>query len=121
VDTLKRSLVWVLLVWMTLLTVWMVFLSVGAFDRAPASVAYAESSRRLDVRDPVVGRFETYSQGQRQEIMQPRTMPLWEYVQGGDRAVQDRLDAFEKAFEKDLHTKDTSFHLTHELIDGKEW
>ncbi len=112
---------WLLFVWMTLLTVWMVFLSVGAFDRAPASVAYAESSRRLDVRDPVVVRFETYSGGERQELMPPQTMPLWEYVQGGDSAVQDRLEEFEKAFEKDLHKKDRSFHLTHELIDGKEW
>ncbi len=106
--------------WMAVLTAWTLMLSVGVFDRAPASVAYADSAA-LDVRDLVVVRYETYSDGQLQEVLPPTSMPLWQYVQGGDAAVEDRLERFQRAFEADLHNRDDSFHLTHELIDGKEW
>jgi len=109
-----------MLAWMALLTVWTVMLSVGAFDRPPVSVAYADS-RQIDVRDPVLVRYETYSGGELHEMLPPKSMPLWQYVQGGDDAVEDRLESLERALEADLHNKDTEFHLTHELIDGKEW
>jgi hypothetical protein len=105
---------------MTVLTVWTALLSAGFFEPAPVAVAYADS-RLLDVRDPVVVRCEAVAGGENQELMPPQTMQLWEYVEGGDSAVKRRLDAFEQAFEADLHNHDKTFHMTHELIDGKQW
>jgi len=54
-------------------------------------------------------------------VMPPKTMHLWEYVEGGDRANKAEMTAFLAALEADLHAKDTTFHQTHEFIDGKKW
>lgn len=35
--------------------------------------------------------------------------------------ANNRQYAFESAFEQDLHHHDRTFHLTHELIDGRKW
>lgn len=107
--------------WMILLTVWMALLTVEMIGRAPVTVAAADETRVLDVRDPVLVRWEVGDGTERWEALPPRTMPLWQYVKEGDEATAKRLRMFEAAFEQDLHNGDKSFHLTHELIDGKTW
>jgi hypothetical protein len=118
---MKRGLVWFLMAWMMMLTVWTGVLAVAVLDRDPASVAFARSDL-LDVRDRVVVRWETppgTTAGS--EVLPPRTMPLWQYVESGPKATDERLAAFERAFERDLASGDSTFHETHEIIDGRDW
>lgn len=119
-EAMKRGLTWVLVMWMSVLTVWTAMLSVGALQRTPpVATAHAESGM-LDVRDPVLVRFETGGDNP-VALAPPTSMPLWQYVEGGDDEIERRLSQLEAAIEKDLHEGDESFHATHELIDGKEW
>ncbi len=106
--------------WMVVLTAWTAVLTMGVSDRVPEAVASVESPM-LDVSDPVLIRWETGADAYRQEVLPPRSMPLWQYVQQGTQGTEEHLSAFEAAFEQDLHNGDSRFHLTHEVIDGKTW
>lgn len=117
---MKRGLLTFLCSWMVLLTVWTGVLGIAVYEREPASAAYAKPAT-LDVRDPITVRWETTVGGTRVEAAAPQTMPIWQYVEDRDNTNEARLDAFEAAFESDLHAKDPKFHLTHELIDRKKW
>lgn len=117
---MKRGLLVFLCAWMVFLTVWTGLLAIAVYDREPSSVA-AAAPAALDVRDPITVRWETTVDGKVEEVAPPQTMPLWQYVQGEDRSTEGRLDAFEAAFEQDLHHEDPTFHRTHELIDGRTW
>lgn len=72
----------------------------------------------LDSHTPIVVRTEDASGTQ---VMPPVTMPLWRYVQEEAAMPSAEMDAFQFAFEADLHRKDPTFHRTHELIDGRTW
>jgi len=117
---MRRGLWWVLVVWMSILTVWTATLACSG-TRPVEAVAHDDVPRILDVRDLVVVRYETLEHGVATQIAAPRTMPLWEYVEGGDRETRQRLNDLMTTLEQDLHAKDSRFHLTHELIDGREW
>jgi len=116
---MRRGTTYFLMLWMAVLTLWTGFLALSMMGRAPVSPAYAKTT--LDVNDPVTVRWEATLDGRIQQIVPPTTMPLWEYVQAGNQSTGDRLEAFELAFESDLHAKDPTFHHTHELIDGRRW
>lgn len=52
------------------------------------------------------------------EVMKPEVMPLWKYIEV-ERGGHD--DDLRWAIEQDLHAHDSTFHRTHEEIDGKRW
>ena len=54
-------------------------------------------------------------------VLPPRTMPLWQYVDVPRASTEASLTSFMAEFEADLHRHDPTFHLTHEFIDGKVW
>ncbi|MCK9629602.1 MAG: hypothetical protein M0R37_13555 [Bacteroidales bacterium] len=72
----------------------------------------------LDVNDRIVVRWE-FPDGT--EALPPREMFVWEYVWKPLEEGRADEQAFRSAFERDLHAGDTTWHLTHEVIDAKEW
>jgi hypothetical protein len=78
----------------------------------------AEAATPLDSTAPIVVRYEDASGT---PVMAPRTIPLYEYVEGSDAAISKEIHDLEYAIEADLHAKDRSFNRTHEFIDGRQW
>ena len=78
----------------------------------------AHESAAIDSKTLVIQRWET---ADGTEVMPPRLVPLWSYVQSSDNAIASDALAFQHAFEVDLNVHDLTFHRTHEVIDGKEW
>ena len=72
----------------------------------------------LDCNDLIIRRWETPDGV---EVLPPELTPLWQYVQEPDFSNAFNESDFRSAFERDLHNGDPTFHLTHEVIDGKEW
>ena len=72
----------------------------------------------LDAHTPIVMRWETPDGT---EVLPPKTVELWEFVQIPDRNNANALLDFQGAFEHDLHAHDLTFHFAHENIDEKQW
>jgi hypothetical protein len=72
----------------------------------------------LDAKTPIVARWEDTAGT---AVLPPKRMTLDEYVWGRDTADAKKVTDLEHAFEMDLHNRDTTFHLTHEEIDGHTW
>ena len=102
-----------------LLTALFIILAGGGMVDARIEAAVSEhAAEPLDSNDRIIVRHE-YPDGT--EAMPPEVMPLWKYVWLPLEEGRADEQEFRSAFERDLHAGDATFHLTHEVIDGREW
>ena len=87
------------------------------WDADVTEAVAVHAAEPLDVNDSIIVRWET---ADGTEVLPPKQVPLWQYVQVPQLETASRLSGLETALEHDIHQWRVGCGLmhTHDFIDG---